>query len=467
VKKLFLFPLLILLVIGFVLTGCGTTTPSATTPAQTQTSPPPTTQTTQVPTQTTQAPTQTTSTPSAGTWDGKYDGGEFVFGMNTDLTGSLGNQVMNIGDIVVGMWNAKGGVVVGGKHYQIKCITYSNDNDVNKGIAAVNRHVFQDKVKFIISHGVMADYACPITQPEKVLTYSMSTVWNTGFLDKYTYNFSMLGQATHEVAVAGYLVDNYPEIKPAGGLAFAMPDNAMGHQQAANCASPYKSLGCQPQFIYYPADQRDLSSMGTKIKNLNPAWFFGGLGKVEEMGLVTSAAYDAGYRGHYFTFLTSDIGLLAPVFKPEVLEGYITACSAMETGDHNGCLTQFAFDLKQAWIAKYGKWDYPDYMTTPMYNNLFMAIQKADSFDVDKVASVLHSGFEWDVPDGTARMITRPDMRTDGKTVDAVTDSYLKQVKNKLPVIIDHATPDKTLEYARRAWPPLAPGQTPSVHPPE
>ena len=43
------------------------------------------------------------------------------------------------------------------------------------------------------------------------------------------------------------------------------------------------------------------------------------------MGLVTSAAYDAGYRGNYFTFLTSDVGLLAPVFKPEVLEGYITA----------------------------------------------------------------------------------------------------------------------------------------------
>jgi len=462
-KKVFLFPLVILLVIGFILAGCGESTPTSTAP--TSTAPTSTAPTSTAPTST--APTSTAPTTTAPTgWDGTWDG-EFVFSLNTDLTGSLGNQVMNIGDVVVEMKNANGGIVVDGKHYEVKCITYSTDNDINKGIAAVNRAVHQDGVKFIVSHGVQADYCCPITQPEGVLSYSMSTIWNSGFLDKWDMNFSMLGQATHEVAVAGYLVDTYPGIKESGGLAFAMPDNAMGHQMAANVSSPYKSLGCDPTFIYYPADQRDLSSMGTKVAALNPDWFFGGLGKVEEMGLVTSAAYDAGYRGHYFTFLTSDIGLLEPVFKPEVLEGYITACSAMETGEYNGCLTPYALELKNAWAAKYGKWDFPDYMTTPMYTNLMLAIEDCQSFDPMDVAAVLHAGFEWEVPDGTGRMVTRPDMRLDGNCVDAVTDSYLKQVVNKEPVILDHADPDETLAYARRAWPPLEPGQTPSIHPPE
>ncbi len=448
-KKLYLFPLLILLVIGFVLSGCGTATTPTT--SQPTTSQPTTTQPT-----TTQPPS---TTPAA------FDG-EFVFGMDTDLTNSLGNQVMNIGDIIVDMFNAKGGIVVQGKHYKVKCITYSTDNDQNKGVAAINRFVFQDKIKFIVSHGVQADFACPITQPEKVLTYTMSTIWNSGFLDKYTYNFSMLGQGSHEVAVAGYLVDTYPIMKEKDQLAFALPDSAPGHQMASNFSYPYKRLGCQPAFVYYPADQRDLSSMGTKIATMNPAWFFGGLGATETMGLVTGAAYDAGYRGHYFTFLTSDVGLLAPVFKPEVLEGYITACAATETGDFNGCLTEYALEMKNAWIAKYGKWDYPDYMTTPMYTNLLLAIQKADSFDVDKVAAVIANGFEWTVPDGMGRMITRPDMRLDGRCVDAVTDSYLKQVKNKQPVIIDHADLDETLAYIRRAYPPLPPGATPSIFPP-
>ena len=246
-KKWFLFPLLLLLVAGFILTGCGGGSSPTTTAA------PPTTAAPTTAAPTTAAPTSAIPTsPAADTaWNGKFDD-EFVFGLNTDLTGSLGNQVMNIGDIVVGMFNAKGGIVVGGKHYQIKCITYSNDNDVNKGIAAVNRAVFQDKVKFIVSHGVQADYACPITQPAGVMTYSMSTVWNTGFLDKYTLNFSMLGQATHEVAVAGYLIDTYPEIRqPGTGLAFAMPDNAMGHQMAANVSTPYIS-GCAAHVCLLP-----------------------------------------------------------------------------------------------------------------------------------------------------------------------------------------------------------------------
>jgi ABC-type branched-subunit amino acid transport system substrate-binding protein len=452
VKKLFLFPLVILLVIGFILSGCGETTPTTTQPTTTQ---PTTTQPT-----TTQPTTTQPTTPAA------FDGGEFVFGMITDLTNTLGNQVMNIGDVVVDTFNARGGIVVGGKHYKVKCITYSNDGADQKGVTAVNRLVFEDKVKFIVSHGCQADIICPITQPEKVLTYSMSTVWNSGFLDKWTYNYSMLGQGSHEVAVAGYLVDTYPIMKQKDQLAFALPDSAPGHQMASNFSYPYKMLGCEPAFVYYPADQRDLSSMGTKIATMNPAWFFGGLGATETMGLVTGAAYDAGYRGNYFTFLTSDVGLLEPVFKPEVLEGYITACSAMETGDFNGCLTQFALDLKNAWAAKYGKWDYPDYMTTPMYYNLLLAIEKANSFDVEKVNEVIYKGFEWDVPDGMGRMVTRPDMRVDGHCVDAVTDSYLKQVRNKQPVIIDHADLDETLAYMRRAYPPLAPGQTPSIHPP-
>ena len=69
----------------------------------------------------------------------------------------------------------------------------------------------------------------------------------------------------------------------------------------------------------------------------------------------------------------------------------------METGDVNGCLTQYAYELKQAWIAKYGKWDYPDYMTTPMYNTLVDAMQKADSIDVDAVnrMSLGTTAYEW------------------------------------------------------------------------
>ena len=358
--------------------------------------------------------------------------------------------------------NAKGGVKIGNDYYKMVPIIYSTDNDFNKGIAAANRLIFQDKVKFIISHGIVAaDYICPIAQPEKVLTFSLTAIWNSGFLDKWTYNYAILGQGTHEVSVAGYLAENNENIRGKGQLAMAFPDNAPGHQTASNVAAPYQRVGCQPTIVYYPADQRDLSSLGTKISSMKPNWFMAGLGKVEDMGLISGAAYDAGYRGHYFHFLTSDIGLLAPVFKPEVLEGYICALAAMEV---TPTTTPYAQTLKDAWIAKYGKWDFPDYMTTPMYNALVAAMQKAGSVDVDAVNAALGTpGLEFPVVDGTMRMITRPDMRLDGKAVDGVSDNLLKQIKNKQPVLLAHFTPDKALEYVRKAYPPLPPGATPTV----
>ena len=98
------------------------------------------------------------------------------------------------------------------------------------------------------------------------------------------------------------------------------PIARLGHITGAFVSYPYKAMGCQPQIVYFPADQRDLSSLGTKIKALNPAWYFPNIGKVEDMALAASAAYDAGYRGHYFTFLTSDVGLLPPSLSRKYLK---------------------------------------------------------------------------------------------------------------------------------------------------
>jgi len=466
VKKLFLFPLLILLVIGFILTGCGEATPTTT---------PPTTQPTTQPTGTQPTGTQPTGTQPTGTQPTATTPGAtktFTMGFITDLTSVLGNGIVRWQNVLCDMVNARGGLKVGNDRYMMKTIVYSTDNDFNKGVAAINRLIFQDGVQHIISHGVVsADYLCPISQPEKVLTFCLSTIWNSGFLDKYTYNFSMLGQGTGEVAVAGYYMEKFPNIKlPAGGgngMALAFADNAPGHQGASNLAFPYMRLGAQPTILYYPADQRDLSSLGTKVKTLNPGYFFPGTGKVEDMALTTAACYDAGYRGKFMHFLTSDVGLLVPIYKPEVLEGYMCSMTAMEYGDFNGCMTPLAAEMKATYTAKYGMWDYADYMTTTMFFALVKAIETAGSLDTTAVAAELHKpGMKFDYSDGPCEMITRPDMRLDGAAVDANTVRSIKVVHNKVPELMTTFTLDQILGYVRTAYPPLAPGQTPTIAPP-
>ena len=133
----------------------------------------------------------------------------------------------------------------------------------------------------------------------------------------------------------------------------------------------------------------------------------------------------------------------------------------------NPAMTQLAGDMKNAWIPKYGKWDYPDYMTTPCYFALKAALQKAGTTDVDAVAAVMHQGLSGvDVPDGTLTMITRPDMNTTSNCIDAVMDNSLKQIHNQQPVTIAHFGPDQSLKYERQGYPPLPPGVTPTIVPP-
>jgi len=456
-KKLFLLPLAILLVIGFILTACNqtdsTSQPTSNQPTATQ---PAATQPTATQPTATQSATSTATNPVAKK--------TLTMGLVCDLTGTIGNQVMNIQNLLADMYNAEGGIKVGNDYYMMKIITYSDDAQATKAVSAANRLVFQDKVKFILFHSGASDLVLPITDPEKVISFSNAAIWNSGFLDKWKYSFCTLGQGTHQVSVAGWLAENRPEIKDTNGVAFAFPDNAAGHQQASLVSYPYRCLGCNAQIVYFPADQRDLSSLGTKIAVMNPKWFMGNVGKIEDMALASSAAYDAGYRGNYFSFMTSDIGLLAPVFKPEVLEGYINACSAMEV---NPAASQLAADMKNAWIAKYGQWDYPDYMTSPSNRALIAAIQKAGSIEVDAVANALHQGLDFTVPDGDGYMITRPDMRLDGSCVDAVTDHMLKQIRNKQVNILATFNADQSFGYVRKAYPPLAPGQTPTIVTPQ
>lgn len=453
-KKWFLFPLLILLAISFILVGCGTSTPAPSTAATT------TAATTTAPTAT--QPTSTTPGAPVPTATQAATVKELRVGFVTDLTGTLGIGIMNLQNSIIDAQNAKGGFKIGNDTYRVKLIVYSNDNDINRGLSAVNRLVFQDNVKYIIYNGANPDPVCPITEPAKVMTFTNSANWNSGFMEKWHYNFSMFGQTSAQIAKGGWITDNNPEIKGPNGVAFAFPDNAPGHQSATLAAMPYYAFGCQPQFIFFPADQRDQSSMGTKIATINPAWFFGNLGKVEDIALTTAAAYNAGYRGHFFTMMSIDINLITPIFMPEVLEGYICGATPFE---FNPALTPYSVQIKDEYIRKFGKWDYPDPWTSPSFDSMITAMQKVGSIDVEKVAAALNEGMEFPMFFGDGRTIPRPDMRLDTKCVDGSTDSALKTVKNKLPVILDPCTAEEEMEYMARAFPALKPGQTPTIAP--
>ena len=434
-KKMFLLPLLILLVIGFILTGCSSgSSPTATQPAQT-TATQPVQSTTAQPVQSTT--TQPVSTQAVGTKT-------LTIGIVEDLTASGGIEDMKVYDLLADMDNASGGIQIGPDRYMVKTITYTNNNGTGMSqtvdVSAINRLVFQDKVKFIIDGSPFADAVLPIMENEHVLSMTRSAVFNSGLQPKWHYNFNCGPLTAQQLSFAGWMIGTYPEVLQPDKLVFCFSENEMGHQLSQIASAPFLALGASPTIIYFPADLRDLSGVGTKVVRTNPAFCLGMAGwSVSDMANIDDAIYQAGYRGRLFVFTSNATSELKAVLMPEVLEGFINGATACE---FDPPLTNLALQVKNGYIAKYGKWESPDYLECYTYFALKAALQKGESTDVDKVAAILSNGLKYDVIDGPGEMVSRPDQGND-RTVDMAAQFYVKTIHNGQPQIVATITMDQ------------------------
>ena len=319
--------------------------------------------------------------------------------------------------------NQQGGLTVGGDKYNIDLITYDSNNTQTTAMAAINKLVYQDQVKFILTGtGGSVESALSITEPNKVLVSCMA-MGPTVLDSKYNYVFMTGVGNCGTVIFSKWFLETYPD---KNDIVIVMPDMQMGHILGAAQMAIMKSAGLNVRDEYYPPDQTDLSSLGTKIKSENP----GAVWIVQVPPI--KAIRDAGYTGLVMSVQAYAIDDLLAQSTPEALEGYIG--EAMPT-EFDPALTTTAQDFKNAYIAKYGKWDNMDMLGTTIYQALITAIQKAGSVDVDKVAAVLSNGMTWTSPVGEQKMVSRPDMGN-SRTVDSVTSFYIKQIQNGKPQLI-------------------------------
>jgi ABC-type branched-subunit amino acid transport system substrate-binding protein len=200
--------------------------------------------------------------------------------------------------------------------------------------------------------------------------------------------------------------------------------------------------------MFYPEGQQDQSALGTKIKQLNPDAFTAIAGGPVGDGLAFKAAYQAGYRGQFFTNNSAPYMTLVSVIPAEAMEGFINMAWPVEFDDPP---TEQSKTFKADYIAKYGKWDAPDIQNIANYTLLKTALQKAGTTDVDKLAEVIGNGLEYEGPTGQGKMVNRPDLGQN-KTKDSICTYYFKKIVNGKPTILYHLTFDEALNYLRAAY---------------
>ena len=219
----------------------------------------------------------------------------------------------------------------------------------------------------------------------------------------------------------------------------------------------FKSFGMTPTVIYFPANQQDLSSVGTKIVSLNPGAVMCMSGAGQTDGLVYTAVSQAGYKGQFFITENTSTSTWLQFMTPATAEGFITGMYATEM---EPALTPTAQDFKKLWIAKYGTWADPMIVNTPEYSCLKAALLKAGSLDTDKISDVIANGLEFSSPTGDGKMVSRPDIGNN-RTVDSISTYYMKQITNGKPKLLATISADDALGYFRIASPALPPGAAP------
>ena len=225
--------------------------------------------------------------------------------------------------------NKNGGLDIGGKKYQIKLIEYDTNNVQTTEVAAINRLMFQDQVKYIIAFTSYQDAWINSTDQNKVLVLSTSSDINLALRPNLHYSFNGACNNPGFVAFTGWFCKNNPEaIKK---VVRAFPDNQMGHFLSMAVGGLFQAFGVTPiSADYSPSSSQDLSSLGTKVVSEGATAFMGVAGGTTGDALVYNAVSQAGFKGQFFTTTQPSTATLKTVLSAQALEGFESGAYAAE-----------------------------------------------------------------------------------------------------------------------------------------
>jgi branched-chain amino acid transport system substrate-binding protein len=416
-KKLLLCTALVLILVTLLFTGaCSSSTPSSTTAPSSSAA------------ASTSNAAQSAAAPSQQI---------LKIGVLTFQGWPLGVDMMHGVETMADMVNSSGGLAVGNERYKIQLVEYDSNGQQNTAVAAVNRIVFEDKAKYLVSDGFVVDPWLPITDGNKVIAITGVNSENILSPDLH-YSFQGAGQISQAVVMEGWIIRHNTDKK---SIVVASPDSQGGHATAERVTAVLKHFGLNAETIFYPSSSTDLSALGTKVKTLNPDMFSAEGGGPATDGLAIKSVYQAGWRGLFIGGNTGTAQNMLQVVPVEALEGSINGAWPVE---FDPALTPVAKQFKDAYTAKYGKWDGPEVQFTMNYSCLIAALQKAGSIDTDKVAEVIGNGLKFEGPTGTSLMVARPD-KNNTRTIDSVCGYSIKKISQGKPVLISTITTDEAV----------------------
>ena len=199
------------------------------------------------------------------------------------------------GEILAEEVNAKGGLDVGGKKYQIKIIGYDDQFKAAEAVAAYNRLQNQDGVKYLLV-GTSAPAMAIKKSLEDDKVIGLTSAFSPAVIDDNTkYMFRLYStSANYMPGYVKWIKDNVKGKK----IALMNPNDESGWGHIKNVEPVLKDAGLEiAGSELYERNTKDFSPMLTKILALQPDAIDVGVTQPATAGLILRQARDLGFKG--------------------------------------------------------------------------------------------------------------------------------------------------------------------------
>jgi branched-chain amino acid transport system substrate-binding protein len=314
-----------------------------------------------------------------------------VVGGNAPLSGpaaSWGIGAQRGVQMAIDEVNARGGLAIQGKRYQIALKAYDNKAYPNEAASIANKLVFSDNSKFILLAAVGATCRAiqTVTAPNDV--FFAFSCWGKELLGtRVPLNFRF-GHSPYEVSDAYLLAIRtaHPNIKTIATLS---PNDTSGWDGAKGDLRAAKKLGIETVAEeYYERDQQDFRATLTRILSKKPDLIDLATSPVSTGGVILKQLYELGYRGPKAWNACTMASEAVKVSGKEAAEGLYLALN-WDYASPKFTLKPL-HDAVAAYRAKYHEeWDYMGIAAYVGARITFANMEKIGSTDAKAVAEAL------------------------------------------------------------------------------
>ena len=312
---------------------------------------------------------------------------QIKIGLITPLTGpgaQWGMAGKMAGEILAAEVNADGGLEVGGKKYQIQFIAYDDQYKAAEAVAAYNRLVTQDGVKYImVATSAPAMAIKDRIEDDKII--GLTSSYAPSVISKDTkYMFRLYSTATDFMpAYVAWMKDNLKERR----MATLNPNDETGWSQKQTTEKHYKDNGFDVVAgELYERSVQDFAPIFTKILAQTPDVIDLGASSPATSGLIVRQAREMGFKGRFVQTGGAGWSAIVQAAGKESADGLVNILYAdPENSGYKKLITEYRRIVGQS----------PNEIIAPYYDAyrvLLAAIQKGgDPNDTTKTAAAFKS----------------------------------------------------------------------------